>query len=83
MDILRYIEQKDECIVQIKDFQRIREFKTGKVRSGLESLALVMSGHQPIVDYHYDFEKVKEWVESIGKDVLLNEYEGLAYFKKL
>ena len=57
------------------------EFKTGKDVSSLESLALILSGHQPIRNYCFDINKFEDWCKENGLHFYLDERERMLHLR--
>ena len=59
--LLREVKQAKEIQITQRMMEEIPEFKTGREVSSMESLALTLSGHQPIKDYRFDISKLENW----------------------
>jgi hypothetical protein len=59
--ILSEVRREKRIEVHLEMLIDISNFKTGKIVTSFESLALILSGHEPIKDYNFDIDQFKSW----------------------
>lgn len=79
--LLREVKQAKEIKVSEYFLHEISDFKTGFEVSSMESLALTLSGHQPIKDFRFDIKKLKTWCKENSLRFYLDEREQILHLK--
>ena len=78
--LLREVKKNKISITQQKLFD-IPYFKNGKDAASMESLALILNGHQPIQKYSFDIKKFKTWCEENNLIFYLDEEKQVFHLK--
>lgn len=81
--LLRELKQANEIKISQYLLSQIPEFKTGKDVLSMESVALTISGHQPIKNYSFDINKLQNWCEENYLCFCLNEQEQIFHLKSI
>jgi len=79
--LLREVKQAKEIQIAQRMIEEIPEFKTGREVASMESLALTLSGHQPIKDYRFDINKLETWCKENSLRFYLDEREQILHLK--
>ena len=79
--LLREVKQANEIQITQRMVEEIPEFKTGIEIASMESLALSLSGHQPIKNYRFDINKLETWCKENSLRFYLDEREQLLHLK--
>ena len=79
--LLREVKQAKEIQITQRMMEGIPEFKTGREVASMESLALTLSGHQPIKDYRFDINKLETWCKENSLRFYLDEREQILHIK--
>jgi len=79
--LLREVKQATEIQITQRMLFDIPEFKTGKEVASIESLALTLSGHQPIKNYRFDISKLETWCKENSLRFYLDEREQILHLK--
>lgn len=79
--LLREVKQVNEIQITQRIVEDIPEFKTGKDVASTESLAITLSGHQPIKNYLFDISKLKTWCKENSLRFYLDEREQILHLK--
>jgi len=79
--LLREVKQANEIQITQRIMEDIPEFKTGKDVASMESLALILSGHQPIKNYRFDISKLETWCKENSLRFYLDKKEQILHLK--
>lgn len=79
--LLREVKKANEIQITQRIAEEIPEFKTGREIASMESLALTLSGHQPIKDYRFDISKLEKWCKENSLRFYLDERERILHLK--
>ena len=79
--LLREVKQAKEIQVTQRTVEEIPEFKTGREVVSMESLALTLSGHQPIKDYRFDVNKLETWCKENSLRFYLDDQKQILHLK--
>ena len=79
--LLREVKQAKEIQVTKRTVEEIPEFKTGREVVSMESLALTLSGHQPIKDYRFDVNKLETWCKENSLRFYLDDQKQILHLK--
>jgi hypothetical protein len=79
--LLNEVNYKKHIIISQRVAEDIPEFKTGKETNSLESLALILGGHSPIIEFNFDEKKVKTWCDENNLECYLDKKERLLHIR--
>ena len=79
--LLREVKQANEIQITQRMLFDMTDFKTSREVASMESLALTLSGHQPIKDYRFDISKLETWCKENSLRFYLDEREHILHLK--
>jgi len=79
--ILSEVRREKKIEVHLEMLNDISNFKTGKIVTSFERLALVLSGHEPIKDYNFDIDEFKSWCRKNRLRVYVDEIKRTVHLE--
>lgn len=81
--LLKEVKKASEISLDERTLFEIAEFKTAKEEKSIESLALILGGHQPIKNYSFDIKKFENWCEENSLRFYLCERQRILHLKMM
>jgi len=79
--ILNEVKREKRIGISTAMVNNIPEFKTGQVVTSFESLALELSGHQPIKEQRFDINKFQSWCGENSLRVYFDDRERTVHLE--